>query len=576
MNIENAIRIEQARIIHSNLPTASLGGLVVLGLVVFVFRNSVSPASLIPWTTAAVLLNGFRMWQWWQFRSIPFDDETATRWLNHAIVGAACSGGLWGAGAFFFVPSQELDYQLTFVYAVVMMSVASMFSYSPYYRCFVAFSLPCALPIIPAMALQGTEITWSIAAGITIFLAVSMRFMWSFSKMFRESLRLRFENAGLIGALTEQKETAETANMAKSRFLAAASHDLRQPMHALNLYMGAFDDGALSARGKAILGNMRECGRAMDEMFRALLDISRLDAGSVQPQMRPFDMDSILDRLRSEFEPQAKAKGLEFSVAPCAVNIYSDPAMVERVLRNFVANAVMHSERGRILVGCRRRRPSIRVAVYDTGPGIAADQHEKIFDEFYQAGNPERDRSKGLGLGLAIVARLARLIEAPITLRSRPGEGSMFAIELERSDRTAAPGPGVVESAQSLRGLHAVVIDDEAAILDATQLLLNNWGCKVTVAGSLAEALLLLGNSKRAPDLLLCDYRLREGETGVRAVEGLRAEFNADIPAVLITGDTDAQRLRDIEASGLPLLHKPLNESELRGMLARLLLARAA
>ncbi|HKY02879.1 MAG TPA: hybrid sensor histidine kinase/response regulator [Burkholderiales bacterium] len=573
MSIAELVRVEQARLLHQNVPTAALGGLAILAIVAVVFSPVVPAQALMLWAAAAVVLNAFRMWRWSRYRNMPADAALASRWLSEAATGALCSGLLWGAGSFFMLPPERLDFQLAFAYAVVMMSVTCMFSYGPHYRSFVSFCVPCLFPLIPAMAAINTPIAWGVAIGSTIFLTLSLGFMRSFTRMFEQSLHLRFRNVDLVDALTTQKEAAETANIAKSRFLAVASHDLRQPMHALNLYLGAFDSVDIPARGRTILSNLHQCAHAMDDMFRALLDISRLDAGSVQVDARAFNIDTLLDRIRMEFEPQALAKGLKLRVAPCSATLRSDPALVERILRNFASNAVTHTSQGKILIGCRRAGASLRVSVYDTGPGIPDTQHKAIFDEFYQAGNPERDRSKGLGLGLAIVDRLARLLIAPIILRSQVGRGSLFAVELQRTSETAVSAQTKDIAPRSLNDVHVVIVDDEATILNATSLLLGTWGCKVTTAASLIEALERLGNSERAPDILLCDYRLRGNETGVQVVEALRAEFNTDIPALLITGDVDTAKLRDIERSGLPLIHKPLTEQALRSSLSKLLVA---
>ena len=575
MNIDEAIRVEQARLIHRNVPAAVIGGFVVVCLVVAVFSRVVPTSRLVIWMAAIALLSLYRLGAWWKFRQPRFTFPVAQAWMRHAMLGAGLSGVLWGAGALLLSPpAGAIDYQLTFVWAVVMMSAAAMFSFSAHFPMFLAFCLPSALPLAFDLVTKNTPLHWGIAGGMVLFAGVAVRFMWTFNQVFIESLKLRFENTQLVAKLTIEKENAEMANLAKSRFLAIASHDLRQPMHAMNLYLGSLAGIDLSERARALLVNVRQCARAMDDMFRALLDISRLDAGSVQPDIQVFNVATVLDRLRIEFEPQARAKGLELRVARCSASVRSDPALVERILRNFAANAVDHSESGRILIGARRRGERLRLAVYDLGPGIPPDQQGKVFAEFYQLGNPERDRSKGLGLGLAIVDRLARLLAAQVTLSSRIGGGSMFAVDLPRAHEAAAavasPFPAPARR-QDLSGLLVVVVDDEDAILQASRTLLEQWGCTVVTAASGSQALERLSSSTRVPDALLCDYRLRDGENGIGVIEALRAEFNEDIPGVLITGDTAPDRIRETEASGLLVLHKPLDEDKLRDALFRVL-----
>jgi CheY-like chemotaxis protein len=370
-----------------------------------------------------------------------------------------------------------------------------------------------------------------------------------------------------------QKEAAEAANLAKSRFLAAASHDLRQPIHALNLYLGAFGQIQVPRNASLLLGKVRQCATIMDEMFRTLLDVSKLDAGAVKPQLSVFALAPLFARIRVEFEPQALAKGIELRVVKCSAFAKSDPVLVERILRNLVSNAVRYTESGRVTVGCRRHEGALRVSVYDTGVGIDVEEHALIFEEFYQVGNRERDRSKGLGLGLAIVDRLARLLEAPIVLRSRRGQGSLFAFELQQSEPVELPAIRLNRDGSDTRdltGTLVVLVDDEELILDAAQTLLKQWNCTVIAATSGREALRQLAGASRPPDVLICDYRLRDDENGVGVIAALRDEFNSDIPALLITGDTDPTQIRAISASGLAALHKPLREDELNAAICAL------
>jgi signal transduction histidine kinase/CheY-like chemotaxis protein len=440
--------------------------------------------------------------------------------------------------------------------------------------------------VIGLAAQKGSE-QHAFAAGLVMMSLIVLRSRWSFNSMFMESMRLRFANVELIDELTVQRnaaekakesaecarQTAESANLAKSRFLAAASHDLRQPIHALNLYLGAFGAVQLSRPASALLAKVRQCALIMDEMFRTLLDVSKLDAGAVKPQITVFPIAPLLGRTRVEFEPQARAKGLELRVQTSSAFAKSDPVLVERILRNLVSNAIRYTESGSVVVGCRRHHGALRVSVYDTGIGIEPADQSLVFEEFYQVGNPERDRTKGLGLGLAIVERLARLIGARITLRSSPGHGSVFAFDLQRAEPVELPALRLNRDgngSRDLTGTLVVLVDDEELILDAAQTLLKQWNCTVIAATSGREALRQLATSTRPPDVLICDYRLRDGENGVAVAAALRNEFNADIPALLITGDTDPEQIRTIAASGLAVLHKPLREDELNDAICAL------
>jgi CheY-like chemotaxis protein len=367
---------------------------------------------------------------------------------------------------------------------------------------------------------------------------------------------------------------AESATQTKSRFLAAASHDLRQPMHALSLYLSALGGVRLPESALALLSNAKQCAQAMDEMFSELLDISRLDASAVQADIKVFALSTLLDQIRMEFVPQAQAKGLNFKVVDCSAFVFSDPILIERILRNLVSNAMRYTTHGKVLVGCRRSNDGVRLSVYDTGSGIAYEQQQSIFEEFYQVSNPERDRTQGLGLGLAIVQRLALLLSTRLTLTSQLGRGSVFSIDLPGSGAIdAVSSPMIADTTHhgSLMGALIVVIDDESIILGAMQLLLEQWGCAVIVAASGREAIERLSQCSRAPDIIVCDYRLRDGETGSDVIVALRDEFNENIPALLITGDTAPERIKTLLASGFPVLHKPVQEKILKDALAGLM-----
>ena len=566
VQFHESLEAEQARYIHRSVPTASLGGLIVVALVVIVFRPVVPDHLLYAWFGAFVVLTLVRAPGWFRFRGVTFGPDTSRRWLRQATIASFASGALWGVGALFLFPDGEVIYQIVFAVALIFMTVAAMFSYAPHYATFLAFIAPSAVPCIVGLALKGGTIQVAFAIGVCNLSLVVLWSRRSFNRMFVESMRLRFENVDLVTQLTQQKETAEAANVAKSRFLAAASHDLRQPIHALNLYLGAFAQIQLPRQAGSLLAKVRQCAHIMDEMFRTLLDVSRLDAGAVKPQLGVFALDPMLARARLEFEPQARVKGLRLRVMRSAAYAESDPALVERILRNLISNAIRYTEHGGVVVGCRRHGGAIRVCVYDSGVGIEQSEQSLVFEEFYQVGNRERDRSKGLGLGLAIVERLARLLDAPVTLVSRKGHGSLFAFDLQPANPVELPAirynrPRGMQ--RDLSGTRVVVVDDEELILDAAQVLLRQWNCEVIAATSGAEALRQLADSTRPPDVLLCDCRLRNNESGVAVVEAIRNEFNADIPALLITGDTDPDQIRAITASGLAVLHKPLREDEL-------------
>ena len=388
------------------------------------------------------------------------------------------------------------------------------------------------------------------------------------NRAFAQLVRLQIEIEELAQDLQRQKEIAERANLAKSTFLAAASHDLRQPVHALGLFVGALRGLAMAKDAAPLIDQIESSVNAMDGLFSALLDVSRLDAGVVAVDRRAVAIQSILARVCGDCAPGTEAKGVRLDCVGCSAVVDSDPVLLERIVRNLVSNAVRYTDRGRVLVGCRRAGGALVVQVWDTGVGIPAAERERIFQEYYQIGNPERDRAKGLGLGLAIVRRLAALLGAELTLRSEPGKGSCFAIAVPLAPGPASPSEPAERLTPASPGRLIVVVDDETPIREGMTKLLTGWGYDVVDAGSGDEAIARLAMRPTRPDLFICDYRLRGAENGLDLIERLRGEYNAAIAAILLTGDTAPGLLSAARARGLVVLHKPAPLGKLRAAIA--------
>jgi len=368
---------------------------------------------------------------------------------------------------------------------------------------------------------------------------------------------------------------AEQANTAKSHFLAAASHDLRQPMHALGLFIAELSQQALDGRSRQIVDRITASASAMDQLLDSLLDISRLDAGALTPTLRVFDPGPILERIRDEQAAAAGARELvlRLRLGAAPLSVRSDPMLFERIVSNLVSNAVRHTRNGTILIACRRRGDTLRVEVRDNGPGIALESQQAIFQEFVQLGNPERARDKGLGLGLAIVRRLVDLLEHKLELRSAPGCGSVFALELPLSADEAEALPVEEERALgSLRGVRVAVVEDDPLVRDAMLGLLASWGCELIVANNAEHLLEQLEDEIEAPEVLITDLRLGGPLDGIDLALQLRAAFDPiHLHVVLISGDTASEALARARASALPLLNKPLRPAKLRALLHRML-----
>ena len=374
--------------------------------------------------------------------------------------------------------------------------------------------------------------------------------------------------------LRTQKLAAESLTLAKSRFLAAASHDLRQPLHALSLLVEALRERVPNGEAQRLMEHIESSANAMEGLLNALLDLSRLDAGIVEARPECFPLSRVLESVERQFAPLAGAKGLSLAVHGTKAWIYSDPALLERILANLVANALRYTDKGRVLLGARRvQRDWVRIEVWDTGRGIPPEFLARIFEEYFQLDNPERDRDKGLDLNLAIVARLARLLGSEVQVHSRVERGSCFNLRFARCrarpvEMKYVPTPSGIPIPLE----HSLVafIDDDVSILEAMVEVFEPWGTALAVGETGEQVQRELEELGRNPDIVVSDYRLRDGKTGVDAIATLRAAFGP-IPAALLTGDTDPESIRAIRESGLPVLHKPLKPAKLRAFLAHLL-----
>jgi signal transduction histidine kinase len=396
-----------------------------------------------------------------------------------------------------------------------------------------------------------------------------------FNKM---ATRLQESYATLEHKVEERTRQLELANLAKSRFLAAASHDLRQPLHALGLFVAQLHGRIRANERRRIVARIDAALSAMNELFNALLDISKLDAGVLSPSITEFPVAKLLDRVDTTFTEAAQEKGLSLRFISSSAWVRSDFILLERIVFNLVSNAVRYTSSGGVVVGCRKRGVNLRIEVWDTGPGVPQDQQQNIFGEFYRLGAPGGDGRSGLGLGLAIVDRLCRLLDHSVLLTSILGKGSCFSVALPR----VAARPEIAETAAPAHPLEdasdrklVVVIDDDPLVLEGMGGLFRSWGYQL-VAGADDEALAGVADRDRPPDLIVSDHHLSSGKTGIEVIEGLRRTLSADIPAFLVSGDTSPELLRQARATGYHLLHKPVDPMTLRAMVSHVMREGAA
>jgi two-component system, sensor histidine kinase len=569
------LRREQIASLYRNsvvgIPAAWIAAGVLAALLLYLDAVALNVAAI--WFGIVTLQTAARLaLSWAHRRAQPIKDWR--RWGDWFTWGCVAGGLVWGVGTLFLMDPARFDLQMLIVVLITGLVYGGLSSFGSWMPAFYGFFLPALAPSAVWSLAQGdaAHVAYGLLAAIWIPAVATLA--RRYNRSFVQSLRLAFENAALAEDLQRQKEIADEANAAKSRFLASASHDLRQPVHALGLFVGALKAEPLDAAPRRLVDQIDETVDGLDGLFTALLDVSRLDAGVVRAEPRPTPVWPMLQRLVGELKPAAEAKQLRLRLRGGEHWVQSDPILLERIARNLLSNAVRHTRRGGVLVALRvGPRDEAWIEVWDTGPGIDETQRGLVFQEFYQIAGSERSSESGLGLGLAIVRRLADLLGHRLELHSVPGRGSMFRLRVPLA-LPQAPSSAPREAADGAPRALIWVIDDEAAARAGMDALLTSWEHEVVTAASGAEMLAKHVADTRTPHLILCDYRLAS-EDGISVVRTLRARLSAPVPAALITGDTGPDRLREAAASGLPLLHKPVSKARLRALIGNLLRAPA-
>ena len=545
-------------------------------VMVVVMWGRVDHAMLLIWFGATCVITVSRLLISRAYLRRPPAPEDAPRWGHYFSYTSLANGILWGSAAMMFFIPDSTALQVFLLTTIIGLCASSIILHSYWIECYYAFTVPTLSLSGLRLAVEGNIGSQGLAVLLIMLVAVLIQVAHGTRKSALASIRLRFENLDLVEHLREEKTKVEAANRDKTRFLASASHDLRQPVHALTLFASALQPHLPDVKAQALLGNMNSSIEALNQLLGSLLDISKLDADIVKPNLAHFPLRVLLQQLDAEYAPQAQTQGLRWRMeVDDKMVVHSDPTLLETLLRNLISNALHYTRAGSIEVLCSRQGTQINIAISDTGVGIPQDQHKNIFREFYQLENPERDRSKGLGLGLAIVDRLVTLLQHRITLDSAPGAGSRFTLTLPAGDPAAVVQAAIAQNydQHDVQGMRIIVIDDEAAVRAGMSAVLEAWGCVALLAGSEDEAMEMIMKKITpgipAPQAIIADYRLRDGKTGVQAIARLRRHFGSNIPALIITGDTAPDRLHEAQASGHTLMHKPVQPGKLRAYLRR-------
>ncbi len=564
---DDRLLVEQLRLLYGNVGVSVIPAVLLALLLVYTLRNDANSHALMLWCAGVIVSKLYAAIDARKHLAIDIAPAQARKLVINLAVMHAIDGAAWGALAWVALGSTTMTGSIMVLAVLTGILGSSMSLLAPVLIAFFSFSL----------ALIALATSWLWLSGDSAYRALSLTgllYVISLAGQARNSniaalaaIKLRFENLDLIKATEEARRTAEYANLAKTKFLAAASHDLRQPIHAQGLFLDVLARSGLTRHQSDVLSSAQSAWHASSDMLNTLLDFSRIEAGVVQPRPQAFDLQGLLNKVENDLAPLADAKGLLYRSRETSMTVDSDARLVEMVLRNLVSNAIRYTEHGGVLVACRRRRRHVQVEVWDTGIGIAkADQHD-IFREFHQLGNPERDRNKGLGLGLAIAQGLSTALGLELSLSSRHGRGSVFKFILPLTD-VHAPLDTPGSLGMLPKDLRVLVIDDDEAVCSGMVRLLESWGCQCQAANSMSEA--LASATACVPSVIISDYRLREQQTGAQVINALRSAAGMHLPALIVTGDTAPERLREASASGYPLLHKPVKPDQLYQSLLRL------
>ncbi len=590
-----SIAADHLRALYVQTPATLTGNLTGLLLVAAIFWSMADPVRLFGWLAVGALLWLLRLAHYVRFRRNRRAPEATLRgWRPSWVALVLCQGAMWAAAVWLFWGLGTPYHKLSLLLIAYTYCLGSVQLLATQWRVFVTFISVVLLPTLARVVSDSGE-PWhlQLAMILTLLFGITVLMGRTYGSALGQAIRLKARTDELAAqlrtemAVTEEaRRAAEAANLAKTQFFAAASHDLRQPLHAMGLFAETLRQRNHDPEVAALVNSINESVDALEGLFGELLDITRIDTGGVDVNPAPVRLRELFSRLRLHFEPAAFEKGLMLSFRGDTHVAHTDPVLLERVLRNLVSNAIRYTDDGGVLVSCRLRNlpegPRLLLQVWDTGIGIGEASLPRIFDEFYQAQSNRplmAHHRKGLGLGLAIVKRLTTLMQAPIGVRSRIGHGTVFSVlvPVGRAPRTIDVAPGSSTKAAlglTLQGRLILVVEDEAAVRDGLVVLLQAWGASVQAYDSVEHlesglAGPLAPPDTQRPDLLLVDYRLPQGRTGIEALALLRKRWAGQpLPAIVITGSTMGGHEQEAESHDFHLLIKPVLPNKLRAMMA--------
>lgn len=510
--------------------------------------------------------------------------EQPARWMRRFTAFSALESTVWAAAAWMLPPAGDAVLHALLAIVIIIAGSAAIYA-TQAWPVVVAWILPMSLGLIAALLWQGGPAALFMAACAVMNLGLVLHFGRMQQQLMAQALVARFEKEDLAERLVEQAQVARRANEAKTRFLAAASHDLRQPMHAITLFGSVLEKGLQHHPMHVNATRLMHAVDALGSSLGSMLDVSRLDAGAIAPVVVATPINPILRRLSQTFAAVADERGLQLRLRATPLWVRTDPELLRRMLANLVENALKYSRAGGVLVVARARGDTVWIEVRDTGIGIDPIHQQAVFQEFFQIDNPGRDRSRGLGMGLSIVQRLGRLLGHELQLRSHPGRGTCFRIiapaampqpEATVTDGTHGDKAGRAAEPPLRLPRHVLLVDDEDDIANAMQAMMHAHGIRLERSANAAQAVALCAQAQAHGDpveALICDLRLAEGADGLALALRLREQYasaHGALPTLMVTGETAPEPIQRVRASGLPVLFKPVAAATLLQTLARL------
>ena len=584
--VSRDLTADYVRTLHLQTPIAIAASTIGLVIITLMFVGDVPALTLWPWALAVAVLIVVRAWFYMSFpRALDTPVEKLVAWRRRWNVVVLLTAAGWGTAVWLFYRHGSAFHVIGLILIVYCYMLGGVQLMATQPRINLAFLSLGMLPIIVRVAIDRDDPYRFQLAGILLLLyGLTLMLSTVYRRAAESTIRLKVKTERLAAQLKIEKadadaarRAAEVANRAKTQFFAAASHDLRQPLHALGLFAEALRQRSHDEQAVQLVNSINHSVDALEGLFSELLDSTKIDTGGVEPQAANFPVGDLFRRLRLHFEPTAFEKGLSLRFRGESQHAFADPVLVDRILRNLLSNAIRYTVDGSVLVCCRRRGDKLLLQVWDTGVGIKPREQDRIFEEFYQVSSEvvlEPHQRKGLGLGLAIVKRLAALMSAPLTMRSRPEHGTVFTLELPagravRSDAVAPAHKAMLGLTLERRLI--VIVEDEPAVRLGLEVLLKSWGANVvsfeTVAGATAWVRDCAPDAP-APDLLIADYRMESGRTGIDAITAVRERFGESLPAIVVTGSTMTGHDSDAQEHDFHLLIKPVVPNKLRAMIA--------